>query len=95
MRFLSFDSSLFRWFSLSDTPTGELAQKQKKKKPPVFRSFAANNPTVTMADTATLSVEDGKKNFVQKPEKPDQAQFDANLKIAQDEHAAVRDQIVR
>lgn len=47
-----------------------------------------------MADTVTLSVEDGKKNFVQKPEKPDQAQFDANLQTAQDEHAAVRDQIV-
>lgn len=48
-----------------------------------------------MADTVIVLVEDGKKNFVQKPEKPDQAQFDADLKIAQDEHNAVRDQIVR
>lgn len=49
-----------------------------------------------MADTVIVLVEDGKKNsFVQKPERPDQAQFDASLKIAQDEHNAVREQIVR
>lgn len=48
-----------------------------------------------MTDYATASVEDSKKNFVQKPEKPDQEQFDKDIKIAQDEHAAVKEQIVR
>lgn len=48
-----------------------------------------------MTDYATASVEDGKKSFVQKPEKPDQEQFDKDIKIAQDEHAAVKEQIVR
>lgn len=38
--------------------------------------------------------EDGKKNFVQKPERPDQVQFDKDFKTAQDEHAAARDQMV-
>lgn len=48
-----------------------------------------------MADYATAYVEENKKSFVQKPEKPDQEQFDKDIKIAQDEHAAVREQIVR
>lgn len=40
------------------------------------------------------ATEDSKRNFVQKPEKPDQELFDKNLKIAQDEHAAAREKLV-
>lgn len=47
-----------------------------------------------MADVSGSAPEEGKKHFVQKPEKPDQELFEKNLKQAQDEHAAVRDKLV-
>lgn len=40
------------------------------------------------------TTEEPKKNFVQKPEKPDQAEFETNLQKANDDHAAVREKLV-
>lgn len=40
------------------------------------------------------TTEEPKKTFVQKPEKPDQAEFEKNLQKANDEHAAVREKLV-
>lgn len=39
------------------------------------------------------TTEEPKKTFVQKPEKPDQAEFEKNLQKANDEHAAVREKL--
>jgi hypothetical protein len=41
------------------------------------------------------TTEESKKTFVQKPEKPDQAEFEKNLQKANDEHVAVREKLVR
>jgi hypothetical protein len=46
-----------------------------------------------MSTVSTPSFESGKK-FIPKPEKPDQAEFEKNLKAAQQEHDNVRQKLV-